>query len=97
MPGSRSQETIEKKKGIAAAAGVALGLLVALMLWVCLGWLIDFYLAETAAERFQAAMRYGDVAAACMNAGIAAEAYEMARLQRAYEKWLGVTIDVCQH
>ena len=97
MPGSRSQETIKRKIGIAAAAGAALGLLSALMLWVFFGWMIDFYLAETAAERFQAAMLQRNLAAACMNAGIAAEAYEMARLQRAHEKWLGVTIDVCLH
>ena len=49
---------------------IFLGLLSALMLWVFFGWMIDFYLAETAAERFQAAMLQRNLAAACMNAGI---------------------------
>lgn len=97
MPDSRSQATTEKKTRVAAATGVALALLAALVLWVCLGWVIDFYVAETAADRFQVAQRYGDRASACMNAGIAAEAYEMARVRRAYEKWRGVTTDVCRH
>jgi hypothetical protein len=97
MPGSSSQEMIERKTRVVAATFVALGLLGALILWVCLGWMIDFYVAETAADRFQVALSYGDRAAACMNAGIAAEAYEIARIQRAYEKWRSVTTDVCRH
>ena len=57
MPGSISQEIMDKKTHLAAATCVALNLMAALLLRVCLGWVIDFYVAETAAERFQAAVR----------------------------------------
>ena len=97
MPGSVAQEIIDKRTRIAAAIGVALSFLAALMLWVGLGWMIEFYVAQTATDRFQAAVLYGDRAAACINAGIAAEAFEMALVRRAYEKWRGITTDVCRH
>ena len=97
MPGSISQEIIEKKTRIATASGVALSLLVALVLWIGLGWMIEFYVAQTAVDHFQTAVLYGDRASACRYAGIAAEAYEMALVRRDYEKWRSVTSNVCRH
>ncbi len=83
------------KSRAAAALHTLVYLLAAFMVWLCLGWLIDCYVAATAEDRFRMALRHGDLAAACFNAGIAADAYGMAKDRRAHEKWEVVKHDFC--
>ena len=94
MLGSVSLESSGKTR-VGAAARIVVYLLAAFMLWLCLGWLLDCYVAFTAEDRFQTALRHGDFAAACINAGIAADAYNMAKDRRALEKWQILKHDFC--
>ena len=96
MAGTVSQDIPEGKTRVVGAARAVLFLLGALVVWVCLGWLIDWYVAATAEERFKLALAQGDLATACVNAGIAADAYDMARDQSATRKWRSVKESVCR-
>lgn len=97
MLSSISSDELPKKKPVAGAVGIALSLLAAMVLWLCLGWVIDCYVAITAEDRFLLAVRYGDLASACANAGIAADAYEMAQDRQAYRKWQDLKTGFCRH
>ena len=94
MVDSVSLESSAKTR-VAAAVHTLGYLLTAFMVWLCLGWVIDFYVAATAEDRFRMALRHGDLAAACFNAGIAADAYDMAKVRRAHERWEEVKHDFC--
>ena len=96
MASSLSRNAADEKTRVVGAARAILFLLGALVLWVCLGWLIDWYIAATAEERFKLALAQGDLAAACANAAIAADAYDIARDQRGAQKWRGVKAEVCR-
>jgi hypothetical protein len=79
--------------GIMRAASYLLG---ALLLWLAIGWIIDFYIARTAEERFASAWHAGDWSRACMNAGIAADAYQVARDQHAWHEWERRRFETCR-
>lgn len=94
MLGSVTVESSGKTR-VAAVGRIVAYLLAAFIVWLCLGWAIDCYIAATAEDRFQTALRHGDFAAACINAGIAADAYNMAKDRRALEKWQILKHDFC--
>ncbi len=96
MVGSDSREASPAKSRISVAGQVAAHLLAGLALWLSVGWAIDYYLAATAEDRYQLALRQGDLASACLNAAVAAEAYDMARDRSAYRKWQGLKAHVCR-
>lgn len=71
-------------------------LLGALVFWLCLSWIMEYYVASTAEDRFRMAIRTGDRIAGCINADIAAEAYQMAQAHEASRRVRGLAGDVCR-
>ncbi|MEO8856317.1 MAG: hypothetical protein ABI343_04940 [Burkholderiaceae bacterium] len=95
MVDSTSPDKVKPGRGVGVlrAGGYLLG---ALLLWLSVGWMIDFYVAQTAEERFASALHAGNWTKACVNAGIAADAYQVARDQHAWREWQQRRAEICK-